>query len=299
MTTALRRSVLIFGLTFLFLFVQLGAGLVLNDSAFTSVAFAKDKDKDKDSDKGKKKGIRHRVDSLEQQNADLLQQISNLQSQIDNIQLIQGPPGPPGADGINGTNGIDGADSTVPGPPGPPGSDGKDSLVAGPPGPPGPQGIQGEQGLQGADGFQGPQGVEGPAGPAGTAKVSYVSGFRVEDSRDDGFINGRVLDFNKDSANSLLKVTYSDNLRVTTQGSSTQWKIFLDGTETDIFTAIHNFDLGQQNIHRQSTVIGFLENIPAGPHTLTVRVTPFGGNPYDAYTGWESTFTLQVEEIEQ
>jgi len=93
MLPVLKRSVLIFGITFLFLFVQLGAGLVINDSAFTSIAFAqKKKDKDKDDDKGKKKGIRHRVDALEIQTTDL-------QNQIDTIELLEGPKGDTGPQG--------------------------------------------------------------------------------------------------------------------------------------------------------------------------------------------------------
>ena len=49
----LKRLLLIFSLAFMFLFVQLGAGLVWSDSAFTSVAFADDDD-DKKRKKGKK-----------------------------------------------------------------------------------------------------------------------------------------------------------------------------------------------------------------------------------------------------
>ena len=46
-----KRSVLIFGITFLFLFAQLGAGLVFNDSAFTSMAFAQQRGNDKKEEK--------------------------------------------------------------------------------------------------------------------------------------------------------------------------------------------------------------------------------------------------------
>ena len=59
MATVIKRSVLVFSLTILFLFVQLGGGLVLNDTAFTSVAFAQKKGKDKkeeNEDKNKLKG---------------------------------------------------------------------------------------------------------------------------------------------------------------------------------------------------------------------------------------------------
>jgi len=154
MTTVLKRSVLIFGITFLFLFMQLGAGLVLNDSAFTSVAFAKkgDDDKDKDSDKRKKKGLRHRVDVLEEQIANIPEGPQGEQGP-QGIQGIEGPIGPQGPQGETGPAG----------PQGIPGNDGADSTVAGPQGPPGPRGPEGLVGLQGS------QGDPGPPGPSGAA----------------------------------------------------------------------------------------------------------------------------------
>ena len=160
MLPVLKRSVLIFGITFLFLFVQLGAGLGINDSAFTSVAFAKDKDKD--NDKGKKKGIRHRVDALETQTTDL-------QSQIDTIELLEGPKGDTGPQGPQGDTGPAGADGAVgatgaTGPAGPQGDTGLQGVA-------GATGPQGDTGLQGQVGFQGPQGDTGPQGPAGTVDV--------------------------------------------------------------------------------------------------------------------------------
>lgn len=256
MTTALKRSVLIFGITFLFLFVQLGAGLVLNDPAFTSLAFAKDNDKDKDSDKGKKKGLRHIVTTLQQQ-------IADLQSQIDNIQLTPGPVGPPGADGTNGTDGINGV------------------------------------GVQGPPGEQGPQGDVGPQGPAGTPKVNFVSS-ALHDGRDSGFIDGRVLNFNKDSNSSILRVTYSDNVNLNTTAGGANWRVYLDGQPTHIATSVFEevSAPARINIAFQASVIGYMLNVPAGAHILTVKVANLDRNP-DAFTGWNSLFTLQVEELDQ
>jgi len=359
MLPVLKRSVFIFGITFLFLFVQLGAGLVANDSAFTSIAFAqKKKDKDKDDDKGKKKGIRHRVDALETQTTDL-------QNQIDTIELTpgpqgdtgpQGPQGLPGADGATGPQGATGpagpqgdtglqgvagatgvqgdtgpagaVGATGPqGPVGATGSAGADGAT-GPQGPvgatgsagadgadgadgaTGPQGVagatgpQGDTGLQGQVGFQGPQGDTGPEGPQGipgTPKLHYVMGVDVQDGRENGPINGRVLSFVKESSTSLLRVTYSDNIRVVTTNSSFQWKVFLDGAGTNIITSLHNTTQDGTtgvNSHRQSTVIGYLAGVPAGAHTMTIRVAQIGGPAGDAHTGWNSTFVLQAEEIE-
>lgn len=273
MTTVFKRTTFILGITFLFLFVQLGAGLIFNDSAFTSIAFAKkgDNDKDKDSDRGKKKGLRHRVDSLEQQISDLQQQLANIPA---------GPEGPPGNDGQDGAPGNDGVD----GQDGAPGADGADSLVAGPPGPTGPAGPQGETGLQ------------GPTGPAGTAKIHYVSAFIPDPHTHSGFLNGRQLVFNKESETSKLRIFYSDNLRVINSSGPAiaEWRILIDGNTTDIYTTIHG---GGPNVHRQTSLAGYLEHIPAGQHTINVNIQILHGGS-DPDTGWQSPFLLQVEEID-
>ena len=256
----------------------------------SSVAFAKkgDDDKDKDRDRGKKTGLKHRVEALEQQINDLQQQLANIPAGP------QGPAGPPGADGQDGAPGADGQDG-APGPQGiqgiqgeqgPPGPPGADSLVAGPPGPPGPQGQVG---------FQGPQGEQGPPGPAGTPKVHYVSAFIPDPHKHSGFLTGRVLTFNKDSSASKLRVLYSDNLRVIGGSTIAEWRVYLDDVQTNIYSTFHG---GGPNVHRQTTITGYLENVPAGTHTLKVAVGLTHGGA-DPDTGWLSPFLLQVEEIEQ
>lgn len=244
----------------------------------SSVAFAKkgDDDKDKDSDKGKK-GLRHKVDSLEQQ-------IIDLQQQIADIQLTPGPVGPQG-------------------PPGADGADGADSIVAGPPGPPGPPG---QVGFQGPPGDTGPQ---GPSGPAGNSKVAFTGG-AWEDDVDNGFVSQRQLSFNKETSSSTLKITYSDAFRVfsfTRQDPRAEWVIYLDNQRTNVRGGLYsnrntsNAGISSSNIHRVGSIMGVIENVPAGLHEIKVHVGPFNGQSItdDAYTGWQSSFLLQVEEIEQ
>jgi hypothetical protein len=343
MTTVLKRLVLIFGFVFLFLFVQLGAGLVLNDPTFSSVAFAKKgDDKGKDSDKGKK-GLRQLVNTLQQQ-------ISDLQNQVNTIELTPGPAGPQGSagingadgtdgqdgadgpqgpqgdtgpqgvagingiDGANGTNGLDGVDGSngsngtngATGPQGPPGSDGQDgadSLVAGPPGP------QGNPGPQGDVGFQGPPGETGPQGPAGTPKVHYVQGNGGAVETDSGFLDGRLLTFNKESGASNLMVIYSDNIRVHSplgRGKSwaqARWHVYLDGVPTAILEDLHSDSVSgrgvSNNIHRRATLVGFLENVSSGSHTIQIAAVPLSGPPDDMHTGWNgSSYSLMVQELD-
>ena len=300
----LPLSVSIF--TVLLFIFSLTGNVLIADPLFTSVAFAKDKDKD--NDKGKKKGIRHIVTTLQQQ-------ILDLQSQLDSIQLIEGPTGPTGAtgaqgpqgpggnDGSDGANGADGA--TGPqgdtGSQGPAGNDGADSMVAGPPG------SQGDTGPQGDIGFQGPQGDTGPAGPAGTPKVHYVTGHSADDPTDNGFLSGRILTFIKESNTSSLMITYSDNFRAynprigVAQGL---WQVYLDGNATTVKATLHsnrnlNSNVAANNIHRHGTLVGFLENIPSGSHTIKIAAVPLSGPPDDLHTGWNgSTFSLVVQELD-
>jgi len=216
MTPVLRRSVLILGITFLFLFVQMGAGLVLSNPAFTSVAFAKDndKDKDKDNDKGKKKGLKHRVDTLEIQSTDLQNQINTIEltpgpqgeqgfpgpQGIQGEQGLPGEPGSNGLDGKDGTNGLNGAD----------GQDGADSTVAGPPGP------------QGNDGFQGPQGDSGPQGPAGADATNTVpiilSGYCNLDGTAPGYNKYCITNLDFNTATNYLSVATSGDFTALVAG---------------------------------------------------------------------------------
>jgi len=322
--------------TILFFIFSLIGNVLIADPVFTSIAEAdkadgkiklkkklkqkrdkRENDKDNDSN-----GIPRKISNLQAQ-------INALQVELDNIQLTPGPAGPQGPAGSDGADGAvgaagpagpqgpagsDGADGAVgaagpAGPQGPAGSDGADGAVgaAGPAGPQGPAGSDGADGAvgaagpagpQGQVGFQGPQGDPGPQGPAGTPKVTYVSRTNLEESLDNGFLPSRVLSFVKDSPTSILRVFYSDNLRVLNHGGNGVWNIHLDGVSTHILTRLYNSNDNsvRMNHHRQSTISGYLNGVPAGPHSLQVHVQSLAGG--DNHTGWGSIFLLQVEEIE-
>ena len=113
------------------------------------------------------------IDKYEPLNKGLVT-IDELQEELKNIELLEGPAGPqgiqglPGKDGINGIDGKDGINGID-------GKDGKDftydmfteeqlEMLKGPQGEKGEQGIQGEKGEQGEVGPQGPQGEKGADG---------------------------------------------------------------------------------------------------------------------------------------
>ena len=154
-----RRFSLVLCFAFLIVFFQMGTAIVFEDPTFSSLAFAKDKDKDKD--KKRKKGIKHRVNAIEES-------VNDLQNQIDTIELTPGPQGPAGPTGPAGPAGTDGNDGSA-GPQGPIG-------LTGPAGPTGPAGSAGADGNDGAAGPQGPIGLTGPAGPAGPTGAAGATG---------------------------------------------------------------------------------------------------------------------------
>ena len=157
-------------LALLFTAMQLGNTALFDDSSMSSVAYAK---KDKGNDRKGKKGLRQEVKRLEQF-------LLDVQQQIDELELQEGPQGPAGPQGPQGETGPVGPKGPIglTGPAGPAGADGTDGAdgaqglqgatgPAGPAGADGANGANGADGADGADGAQGPQGETGPAGPIG------------------------------------------------------------------------------------------------------------------------------------
>ncbi len=130
--------------------------------------------------------------------------------------------------------------------------------------------------------------------PVGPPHIAYVSG-STEDGTDNGYVSGRDLVFTKLGADSRLRITYSDNLRVLGANSAAKWEIYLDGAplSSSLKTSLY-VDTGL--MHRQSTLVGYATGVAAGAHELRVYVSPVTGTP-DVYTGWQSTFLLEVEEV--
>jgi len=140
--------------------------------------------------------------------------------------------------------------------------------------------------------------------------ISYLTGVDLIDDNDTGPVNGRILTFDKLEAASVLRITYSDNIRVLSKNPAafagswgTRWIIHLDGIPTQVRTRLNTnaYVAGSGfvqdvNHHRQSSLIGYLEGVPIGQHTITVEMVDEGNNN-DAYTGWESSFLLEVMEL--
>ena len=95
------------------------------------------------------------VDKYEPLNKGLVT-VDELQEELRNIELLEGPQGPAGADGANGQDGKDFTYDMF--------TEEQLEMLKGPQGEKGEQGIQGEKGEQGEVGPQGPQGEKGADG---------------------------------------------------------------------------------------------------------------------------------------
>ena len=91
---------------------------------------------------------------------------------------------------------------------------------------------------------------------------------------------------------------YNDNLRVFSAGESfgdARRTVEMDAVETGIKTGLYSSDGSTGgNINRQSSLVGYLDNVSIGTHQLRVKVQTNSG---DAYTGWQSSFLLQFDEL--
>lgn len=146
-------------------------------------------------------------------------------------------------------------------------------------------------------GFQGCNGTEWV--DLTPRNINYVTGLN-QDNTDDGFVNGRLLVFAKKNTASKLRITYSDNFRVLNPNNAGQWEIYIDGSPViaplPLKMSVYNGNTGYT--HSPGTIIGYASGYPAGNHTIQVRVSPASGySGTDCYTGWNSTFLLEVEEV--
>nr|MBC8549698.1 hypothetical protein [Candidatus Brocadiales bacterium] len=106
------------------------------------------------------------------------------------------------------------------------------------------------------------------------------------------------------SGTSKLRVTYSDNFRVTRGNqyspATAFWDVRLDGAHRGISRGVHawrdtHYERPANNRHAPATMVGMILNVPAGSHSLAVYVSSSG---VDAYTGWGGTWYLEVQEID-
>lgn len=125
------------------------------------------------------------------------------------------------------------------------------------------------------------------------------------DDTDNGQLVSRVLTFTKKSATSKIRISYTDNFRVTGggSGSAARWEIKVDGASNSgqplIYDRYSGISSGTINEHTFATVVGYFQGLSAGSHQIQVWVSAVPGFPlFDAYTGWSNTtWVIEVEEV--
>lgn len=138
--------------------------------------------------------------------------------------------------------------------------------------------------------------------------VARATGLGPNDDTDDGRLMSRTLVFEKKRDDTAVRVAYTDNFRVlgASSGSRTgRWEIRANGAAPPGGAVYFDFYTwmsisATRNSHRSGTLIGYLEGLPAGSHSIEIWVgpTPGGYAAGDLYTGWNSTrWTLEAEEV--
>jgi len=114
-------------------------------------------------------------------------------------------------------------------------------------------------------------------------------------------IPGRTLNFVKGSSNSVMKLTYADNLRTHGNGKICYWRIRVDGKNCpiDIYNSKYTAR-SSDNDHTPHAIIGTCAKISAGSHVMSIYLWRNGGA--DCYTGWSGSgdrdaYFMEAEEI--
>jgi len=137
-------------------------------------------------------------------------------------------------------------------------------------------------------------------------RIAHASGFMQIDEIDVGQVVTRVLSVNKKQASTALRIGYTDNLRVMGNHTSCTWEIRVDGQSCPSgslkYAVYQGIAAATDNIHRSNNVVGYCGGLAAGSHEIQIWVEPttevngvFDGS--DCYTGWNSTWMLEAEEV--
>lgn len=150
---------------------------------------------------------------------------------------------------------------------------------------------------------QAPLDVSGAANVSGQLirAIARTQGY-ISDSTDNGLLTGRSLSFAKQLGSTGLRVTWSDNFRVTVNNNACRWEVLFNGASCTNPGALV-FDKYEGNTssnrHDPNTVVATCFGRAAGSVTITTRVGPVPGyTGPDCHTGWASgLFSIEVEEV--
>ncbi|XP_065194756.1 uncharacterized protein LOC135826043 isoform X5 [Sycon ciliatum] len=127
--------------------------------------------------------------------------------------------------------------------------------------------------------------------------------------RRNGINKGRIatLSFRKKQTNTVLKLSYTGNIRTVGAGTAARWYLKIDNREcvrpTKIDIAM--YQSSGDNTHIPAVLTGICEstyssgaNIAAGNHTITVHVGKTSTHDIgNADSGWSSSSILEIQEM--
>eukprot|EP00117_Sycon_ciliatum_P008322 scpid93945/ scgid11076/ Collagen triple helix repeat-containing protein 1; Protein NMTC1 len=138
-----------------------------------------------------------------------------------------------------------------------------------------------------------------------TLGYKYQSRHSINSELDEGLIAS--MRFRKKHANTVLKLSYTSNIRTYGANAAARWYFMIDNREcarpTAIDVTMHQSTTDDSVV--PSSLTGICEsttsngaNIAAGHHTIAVHVGRLSnklfGNPY---SGWRSTSILEIQEM--
>jgi hypothetical protein len=122
----------------------------------------------------------------------------------------------------------------------------------------------------------------------------------THDTTSSGMLASRQLTFNKLSATSRIRISYSDALLLiaSSGGPATAiWQVMVDGNPEPIQVSLYAGT--SQTATDSATVVGYVSGLTQGMHTIQISVSSSGSPPAAVGAGWSngSTFTLEAREV--
>jgi len=131
-----------------------------------------------------------------------------------------------------------------------------------------------------------------------------------EGATDDGSLPSTACSINKTSPDSALRVSFNGNIRLTgCDGCCMRWFITINGSEcadpAPIDGVLYTRNAPVLNVHRAATITGICRQTengtisPVGLHQAVLNVGMCDGfnESYNAYTGFQSVSTMNLEEL--
>lgn len=135
----------------------------------------------------------------------------------------------------------------------------------------------------------------------GIRKIARVQGYS-SDGTDNGLLAGRSLAYQKLGRSTGLRVTWSDNFRVSVNNTACRWEVLFNGvscTSPGALVLDKYEGNTSSNRHDPSSFVGTCFGLAPGNVTVATKVYPTPGyTGSDCHTGWNyQLFSIEVEEV--